>query len=202
MSQSPCVFFNCRLWGHPRTHLSPLASTLRSTISPHLLSEGIVCRALIVSSTTQLQRMQYFISPNGSLYNTSWFRLDSWFGFALIALYVLGRRTGIYTRDEDGTGTVPDQHTVPPYSWMRTNFLLFALDLTWLGSWFNFSSTSPFALIMVSSFHMLVKNIISLGAWTLPSINCPLLFDRGEEREGWGNGICLGWLMWFICGVK
>ena len=135
MSRNSCVFFNCRLWGHPWTLLSPLMSTLRSTISPHLLSEGIVCQAPIVSSTTQLQQMQYFISPNGSLYNTSWFRLDSWFGFALIALYVLGRRTGIYTKDEDGTGTVPDQHTVPPYSWMRTNFLLFLvhswLDLAW-----------------------------------------------------------------------
>ena len=48
--------------------------------------------------------------------------------FAQIALYVFGRGTGIYRRDGNGTGTVPDQHTVPPCSWMRTDILFLLLQ--------------------------------------------------------------------------
>ena len=46
--------------------------------------------------------------------------------FNQIVLCVLGRRTGIYFISEIGTGAVPDQHTVPPYSWMRTDIRFFA----------------------------------------------------------------------------
>ena len=80
--------------------------------------------------------------------------------------------------------------TLSPHipGWEPTSFSFWlTFDLTWLGSWFNFSSTSPLALILASSFHMLVNNIISLGACIVPSNKFPL-FSVTEEKRGKKRG--------------
>ena len=138
------VFFDCRnCEGIDRTLLSYI-SPLRSFYVSHLLASSVfssqsklgtasfLCIASAPSPVLLSRTLVWRWSTRRSLVTWSSLFFSILTCFAQIAPYVFGRGTGIYRRDGNGTGTVPDQHTVPPYSWMRTDILVSFLQNHWI----------------------------------------------------------------------
>ena len=128
------VFFDCRICESIDRTLLSLDLNTKQNISLHYVADTLllVVRTNLYSHFVLRHEppVQYCISIVSRLWSDRYvsLSLSLVLCFAQIVLCVLGRRTGIYFISEIGTGAVPDQHTVPPYSWMRTDILFSLLQ--------------------------------------------------------------------------